>query len=132
MITPPNLEGTCDGILSASFGTPVSDVRFGLHFSASGTFPNSLAVRFFDVNGVLFDTQFRTTSPTPPPAGFAGILFQQAQGVPIKSIEIDPLISSATAPRFVVDNLTFTPVPEPATISAVLAGLLLMRSRTRP
>ena len=120
---PPNLEGNTAGVLSLGFGTPVRDVGFSyiaLHNLAD---PNGLTVTMTDVNGTTTSQDLAIARI----GAYSGVRFDHVATVPIVRLSIDPNRGT----RFAVDNVTFTPVPEPAALLPLTGGALLLRRRAR-
>jgi len=122
---PPYLEGNSAGLLTASWQTPVHALGFSFFLNSSIQVPQGVAIRLFDENGVNFDSFFPDLAPTPINSAVA---FTYSGGTPVARLTVDPN-ESLGASRFIVDNLQFQPIPEPA--AALAAGFLLLRRRRR-
>jgi PEP-CTERM motif/Beta-galactosidase second all-beta domain len=123
-VQDPSLEGNSLGVLTLDFATPTSGLQFG--FARSATVPMSpgLQVSLFDgslnplgtfnVDSSVFITFSEGLFTSNLTIGRAALSFPNAP----------------VAPRFAIDNLTFTPVPEPSTFALVaiaLTGLVIWR-----
>jgi hypothetical protein len=97
--------------LNLVFSVPVAAVAFDL-YSLLGTDP-------FDVSIAGVAGPLTTFSPAP---GFAGAFFGITSTDPITSLSI----TSSTGDYIGIDNVAFTPAPEPGTISVVTAAVLML------
>ena len=128
-ISPPNIVsiGNASGVLTLTLPSLVDLFGFGFAILNANAVPNATTVSLF--NGAT-PVGSRAYDGTPDPTfagGFAGIesteVFNRVQ-----------IVFSAAAPAFAVDNVRTslsTPVPEPATIVLLGAGLLAAVGRAR-
>ena len=112
----PNIEGPANGVLSLAFGTPVRDFGFSFITSTNQGSPNGLTVTMHDANGGTSSQTFATTTI----GAFSGVRVDNVPAVPVVRLVIDPN-TALNGARFAIDNVNFTPVPEPGGL-AVLGG----------
>jgi hypothetical protein len=115
----PSLEGNTSGTLGFDFATPVSHLSFGVAVASFETLTPGVTVSLFDSSFTQLNKYQVTTRPMPT---FSEALVT-SDDAPVSHAL---LFFNNSGPRFVVDNLTFTPVPEPSTIVLSLAGGLLI------
>ena len=125
--TPPNLEAGTAGVLSLDFATPVTGFGFAYIASTPTANPNGLTVTLTDPKGGMVSKQLAIDRI----GNFAGVRFDDPSLTPVARVVIDP--SFPVGGRFVVDNVTFTPIPEPTGLLALAgsAAVLLARRRCR-
>jgi hypothetical protein len=115
-VSDPSLEGPTTGVLGWDFAVPVSHMSFGVALAATTTLTPGVTVSFFDANQNQVNKIALVTRPL--------ISFTEGfvveDGPPVSHVSI---FFNSTAPAFVVDNLTFTTVPEPSAGILCLAGL---------
>jgi hypothetical protein len=123
--TAPNLEGDSRGVLSLDFLTPVRDFGFSVVGNTQSPSPNAFTLTLVDTAGGTSTKDIAIANL----GVFAGARFDDATGRSFVRAVIKP--NASAGPRFIVDNVTFTPVPEPGAILTALAsaGLLLRRRR---
>jgi hypothetical protein len=119
------LEGTTLGTLTLDFAAPTPLLQFGVALSSFDALTSGITVELFDAT--LQPLGVFTLNTTP------GLSFSEGQfsffGVPVGRAVIN---FNPAAARFAIDNLTFTPVPEPATLLLLGIGALgLVASRQR-
>ena len=112
----PTAEGNANGVLTLDFAQPVSLLSFHVARLTSLTLTGA-TVSLFDPALAGFATTPVTVSNL---ATFSEGLFSYVGSTPVKRAVVT--FNPGAGPRFVLDNLGFTPVPEPGTL---LAGLLL-------
>lgn len=118
----PLLEGNATGVLTLDFAQPISSLQFATGVEAMGSIPSALSVELFDPGlNSLGVTPVDTTSQ----AVLSEALFNY-NGAPVQravldfdatKIGLDP----TKDPRFSVDNLSYTSVPEPSLVVGLLA-----------
>jgi len=122
-VSDPSLEGNTSGVLGFDFATPVAHLSFGVAVAAFTTLTPGVTVSLFDSSFTQLNKYLVTTRPMPS--------ISEALVISDDAPVSHALLSfNNSAPRFVVDNLTFTPVPEPSTIVLSLAGLTILGLRT--
>jgi hypothetical protein len=98
-VQDPSLEGNSAGVLTLTFATPTSALRFGIARSTTTTLKPGFTVELFDANGVSIQVTPVNTDPL--------ILFSEGQfsysGTPVKRAVIT--FNDPTALRFALDNL---------------------------
>jgi hypothetical protein len=126
-VQDPVLEGSTDGTLLLDFDTSVTDVSFGVALQAETAQADAVWVQAW-LGNTLQDQRWLSLVPE--------VLFAEARYV-LQGLDINRLQFSFAMPasRFVLDNLTFTPVastvPEPATHLLWLAGALVLGGLAR-
>jgi len=115
-VSDPSLEGPTTGVLGFDFAVPVSHVSFGVALAATTTLTPGVTVSFFDASQAQVNKIALVTRPL---ISFTEGLVTE-DGPPVSHVSI---FFNNTAPAFVVDNLTFTTVPEPSAGMLCLAGL---------
>ena len=112
----PTAEGNANGVLTLDFAQPVSLFSFNVARLTGLTLPGA-TVSLFDPALAGFATTTVTVSNL---ATFSEGLFSYTGATPVKRAVVT--FNAGAGARFALDNLGFTPVPEPGTL---LAGLLL-------
>lgn len=110
------LEGNADGVLTVDFAQPISLLSFNVARLTGATLTGA-TVSLFDSALVGFATTPVTISKL---VTYSEALYSYVGSTPVKRAVLT--FNPGAGPRFAIDNLTFTPVPEPGTM---LAGLLL-------
>ncbi len=115
---PAWVEGSARGILELIF--PEAEQRFGFGYAVSTTItqpvPNATTIELFDAGGASLGSLSYTGLHDPAyVGGFAGI----ESPIPFSRAELRFL---STAARFAVDNVRFEPIPEPSTLTLLLAA----------
>jgi hypothetical protein len=137
-IQAPLLEGNAKGILTLDFAKPVSELEFAVGVEAFGTLTPALTVE-------LLDPELNSLGVTPVDTSRQALLSEgllSYSGVPVQRAVLDfdetkLGLDEALDPRFSLDNLTYTPVPEPSSLAGVLAlgalgaGLRMLRQQTQ-
>lgn len=132
----PLLEGNAKGILTLDFAEPISALQFGVGVEAFGTLMPALTVE-------LLDPELSSVGITPVDTSSLALLSEGLftySGVPVQRAVVDfdqtkLGLDPALDPRFSLDNLTYTPVPEPSSVAGLLAlgalggGLRLLRKQ---
>ena len=121
----PNLEASSLGVLTFDFATPVRDLGFALVGNTQSPSPNAFTVTLFDTAGGSSTRDIAIANL----GVFAGARFDDTAGRSFVRAVVDP--NPSAGPRFIVDNLTFTPVPEPGALMAMPAGALALLRRRR-
>lgn len=132
----PVLEGNATGILSLDFAQPISELQFAVGVESLAPVTSALTIE-------LFDSGSNSLGSTPVNTSNQAILSEGLftySGVPVQravldfdetKFGLDPTLD----PRFSVDNLSYTAVPEPSSllgllaIGAYVAGLRLLRQQ---
>ena len=127
-IQDASLEGTTTGVLMLDFAAQTPILRFGVALSSLNALAPGISVQLFDASLQPLGVLTLDTSPL--------LTFSEGQfsylGAPIRRAVIT---FNAAGARFAVDNLTFEPVPEPASLVLFgigLAGLVASRKRRKP
>jgi hypothetical protein len=113
------LEGDAHGTLTLDFNIPTTRLMFGAARSSLGTLTPGITVELFDPAGGSLGVIAVNTSNL---SGISEGLFNYPGGALVSRAVIafnDPTAAS----RFALDNLTFEPVPEPATLLLLSTGL---------
>src|SRR4051812_16544775 len=110
-ISDPSLEGSTAGILGLDFAVPVSHLSFGVAVASTTVLTPGVTVSLYDSDFALVGKIPVTTQPIAPYT-FSEALFTEEQS----SVSHVSLFFNNSGQRFVLDNLSFTPVPEPSTI----------------
>ncbi|NMG22918.1 hypothetical protein [Brasilonema bromeliae] len=132
----PLLEGNAKGILTLDFTAPISALQFAVGVETSGTLTSGLTVE-------LFDTGLKSLGITPVDTSSLAFLSEglfKYNGVPITRAVLDfdetkLGFDPSVAPRFSLDNLTYTAVPETSSLFGLLAlgalgaGVRLLRKQ---
>ncbi len=120
-IQQPFLEGNAKGILSLDFATPISALQFHVGLESFAPVAAGLTVELFDAG---LKSLGITSVNTTPLAILSEGLFSYS-GVGVKKAILDFQESrfglSPIDPGFVIDNLTYTSVPEPSLLVGLLA-----------
>ena len=110
------LEGSADGVLTLDFAKPISLLSFNLARLTGATLTGA-TVSLFDSALTGFATTPVTISKL---VTYSEALYSYTGSTPVKRAVVT--FNPGAGPRFAIDNLAFTPVPEPGTF---LAGVLL-------
>lgn len=118
----PLLDGNAKGILAFDFAAPISALQFAVGLETFGTLTPGFTVE-------LFDTGLKSLGITPVDTNSESVLSEGLftySGVPVTravldfdetKLGFDPTV----APRFSLDNLTYTAVPEASSLFGLLA-----------
>ena len=115
-LSSPTLEGNAGGILTLDFAQPVSVLSFSLA-RLTGLSLTGATVSLFDSALTGFATTPVNISKL---VTYSEGLFSYSGSTPVQRAVVS--FDAGAGPRFAIDNLAFTPVPEPGTM---LAGVLL-------
>lgn len=128
----PSLQGNAQGILSLDFAAPVEALEFAVGIDAIQPLAPGFSVELLDKG---LNSLGITPVNTAPLAILSEGLFKYS-GVPIKKAIVSFNSESSlnpNNPRFSFDNLSYTAVPEPSSLIALLAssaiGACLYRAR---
>lgn len=117
-VQDPALEGNSLGTLTLDFASPTSGLQLGVARSISGPMTPGLQVSLFDGSLNSIGTFNLNTA----------VFVNFSEGLFNSNLTIGRAVlafpDAADAPRFAIDNLTFTPVPEPSMIGLLGIGLL--------
>ena len=123
----PALDGDAAGTLTLDFTAPVSTLQFGATLSTYSPLTPGFSVELFDpALKSLGITPVNTYSQSNSQYPFTENLFSYT-GEPVKRAVLKfndsftPVTQCCQQPRFSIDNLTFTPVPEPSSMTSILA-----------
>jgi hypothetical protein len=126
-IRSPSLVGNAAGVLVLAFDVPVDSLSFGVALSSLAPFSPGFVVALFDADSNPLGVFGVATAPV--------LTFSEGQfrfsGALVSRVVV---IFNPTAASFAFDNLTFNPVPEPATlllVGAALAVGAVRRARQR-
>lgn len=117
-LSDPILEGNTSGVLGFDFALPVSHLSFGVALASTVTLTPGVTVKLSDADFADVNKTLLTTRPMP---NFSEGLFNY-DGTPASHVSI---FFNSAAPRFGLDNLTYTTVPEPSTIALGLGGVVI-------
>lgn len=120
-IQQPLLEGNAKGILSLDFAAPVAALEFAVGVEAFRPLAPGFSVELLDQ---ALNSLGITAVNTAPLAILSEGLFKYS-GAPIKKAILSfnsELFLNPNNPRFSLDNLTYTAVPEPSSVIALLAS----------
>ena len=118
----PVLEGNAKGVLSLDFAQPISELQFAVGVESTTPVTSALTVE-------LFDSGSKSLGSTPVNTSNQAILSEGSfaySGVPVQKavlnfdetkFGLDPTL----APRFSLDNLSYTAVPEPSSLLGLFA-----------
>lgn len=120
-VQQPLLEGNAKGILSLDFAAPVAALEFAVGVEAFRPLAPGFSVELLDQ---ALNSLGITAVNTAPLAILSEGLFKYS-GAPIKKAILSfnsELFLNPNNPRFSLDNLTYTAVPEPSSVIALLAS----------
>jgi hypothetical protein len=118
-ITPPNIVAVGDDTGTLVVVLPTTATIFGYGFAILnvGTVANATTISLFMGSTPVGSLSYPGVSDPVFTGGFAGI----ESTIPFNRAEL--VFNSAVAPSFAVDNVRYSPVPEPAVTPLVLAAL---------
>lgn len=121
-IQQPFLQGNGRGILSLDFAAPISALQFNVGLESFAPVASGLTVELFDAGLKSLGV---TSVNTAPLAVLSEGLFSYS-GASVKKAVLDFDaskfgLSPTVAPRFNIDNLSYTSVPEPSLLLGLLA-----------
>lgn len=118
----PALVGNAAGQLTLNFARPVDLLKFDVALSLISPLTQGFGVQLYDVNLQPFSFLIVSTAPiltfSEGEFRFSGALVSRAV-----------IVFNSGVSRFALDNLTFNPVPEPASLVLLGAGLGLITLR---
>ncbi len=118
----PVLEGNAKGVLSLDFAQPISQLQFAVGVESTAPVTSALTVE-------LFDSGSKSLGSTPVNTTPQAILSEGSftySGVPVQKavLDFDATkfgIDPTRDPRFSIDNLSYTAVPEPSSLLGLFA-----------
>lgn len=123
--SPPNVLAAAgmytDGYISFAFPLGALDVAFKANSVEEGA-----TASYYDSGGFLLFSQTLTGPNSTTPVSFAYVVPQG--GTPVAKVVIRAF-EEVFADPFAIDDLVFTLVPEPAAISLLALGLLMLARR---
>lgn len=119
-VQDPSLEGNASGVLTLDFAAPTAGLQFGVARLTTQPMSPGLQVSLFDASlAPLGNFSVNTT-----------VFTQFSEGQFTSALTIGRAVLSfpnaGFAPRFAIDNLTFTPVPEPAVSGLACLGWITL------
>ncbi len=121
-IDDPALESNADGVLTLEFDSPTRRLAFGVAFTVFDVVSPGFSVELFDPSfaslGVTDVDMNRLISFSEGLFTYSGPLVSRAE---VKFFH--PVGPEILFRRFALDNLTFTPIPEPGTLLLLASGL---------
>ncbi|MBX6315738.1 MAG: hypothetical protein IRY99_22900 [Isosphaeraceae bacterium] len=120
-IVPPNIVSVTSAPLATvtlTVNLPIAATQFGYGYAIlapPSTVPNGTTIQLFSGSTSLGSLSYTATPDPFFPGGFAGI----GSTIPFDRAE---LMFSPQALQFAVDNILFTPVPEPMTLTMTISG----------
>lgn len=118
----PSFQGNAKGILTLDFAEPISALEFAAGVEAFGPITPALIVE-------LLDPELNSLGRTPVNTSSLAVLSEGLftySGAPVQRVILDfdetrLGLNEALDPRFSLDNLTYTAVPEPSSFVGLLA-----------
>jgi hypothetical protein len=121
-VQDPSIEGTTAGVLSVVFPAPTPIVQFGIARNFNDMIANGASVQLYDASDSLVGVPTSLAMTAMPT--FAEAQFNYS-GAAVKRMTVD-LTTSTDGARFAFDNLTFRPIPEPASILSTMASIVVL------
>lgn len=117
----PVLEGNAKGTLSLDFAQPISDLQFAVGVESTAPVTSALTVELFapDSNS-LGSTSVNTSNLAILSEGSFAYNGAPVQRAVVNFDETKFGLDPTLAPRFSVDNLSYTAVPEPSSLLGLL------------
>jgi hypothetical protein len=119
-IQDPELSGPSDGVLTMSFATPVTALSFDVALDTPDVLTPGYTVSLFGGTGASLGVDPIETVPL---VAFTEGLFSYS-GAPVSSVSIS--FDANDSNNFGLGDLSFVPVPEPASLSVLAVGLFAM------
>jgi hypothetical protein len=121
-IQQPFLEGNGKGILSLDFAAPISALQFNVGLESFAPVASGLTVELFDVG--LKSLGITSVNTTPLAVLSEGLFSYSGASVKKAVLDFDASkfgLSPTDDPRFNIDNLSYTSIPEPSLLIGLLA-----------
>jgi hypothetical protein len=121
-IKQPFLEGNGKGILSLDFAAPISALQFNVGLESFAPIASGLTVELFDAG--LKSLGITSVNTTPLAALSEGLFSYSGAAVKKAVLDFDASkfgLSPAIDPRFNIDNLSYTSIPEPSLLVSLFA-----------
>lgn len=120
-VQDPSLEGHAGGILTLDFALPTPTLEFGVALNEYRPLTPGFTVELFDPGSISIGVFPVNTNPL---ISYTEGLFSYA-GTLVSRAEIDFFFPPYYPQhRFALDNLTYSPIPEPSTMLLVGSGLV--------
>ena len=121
-IAPPNIVsiGPDNGILTITLPSLANNFGYGYAILSTSTVVNATTINLYNGSTAVGSLSYNGLPDPIFAGGFAGISSTLAFN------RVQLAFNSAVAPAFALDNVTFTPLPEPSTLLLVGTGLCLV------
>lgn len=119
-ITPPVIGGDSGSTLGVTLPIPATLFGYGFTILSTASVANATSISLFMDSTSVGSLSYSGVPDPVLTGGFAGI----ESTIPFDRAELT--FNSVVASAFAADNITYSPVPEPATAPMVLAALALL------